>query len=105
MAPDYGHFADGSSTRTGYRGSGGVVRRGQKYVATKNASGGFAAGVEFGFGTRALAGLQFRIRSVDAELLLQARRRGRVLEHQPLVRIDITMGLLRHQCPLVEPGQ
>ena len=32
--------------------------------------------------------------SIDAELLLQARRRRRVLEHQPLVRIDITVRLL-----------
>src|ERR1700761_5125604 len=45
------------------------------------------------------------LESVDAELLLQARRRGRVLEHQPLVRIDIAMRLLRHQRALVEAAQ
>jgi hypothetical protein len=55
MASDYGHFADGSSTRTGYRGSGGVVGHCQKYVATQNASGEFAAGANFGFGAPARA--------------------------------------------------
>ena len=37
-----------------------------------------------------------------AELLLQAGRRGRVLEHEPLVRIDVVVSLLRHQGGLVE---
>src|ERR1700749_623426 len=45
------------------------------------------------------------LESVDAELLLQARRRGRVLEHQPLVLIDVAMRLLRHQRALVETAQ
>ena len=35
--------------------------------------------------------------SVDAELLLQARRRRSVLEHQTLIGIDVAMRLLRHQ--------
>src|SRR6516165_12240878 len=39
------------------------------------------------------------------ELLLQARRRCRVLEHQPLVWEDVVVGLLRHQRPLVEAAQ
>src|SRR5207342_3225657 len=47
----------------------------------------------------------FWLESVDAELLLQARRGGRVLEHQPLVRIDVAVRLLRHQRALVESGQ
>src|SRR6516165_7666874 len=46
-----------------------------------------------------------RLTSADAKLLLQARGRRRVLEHQPLVRIDVTVGLLRHQCALVETAQ
>src|ERR1700760_204494 len=48
---------------------------------------------------------QFRGNSVDAELLLQARRRGRVLEYEPLVRIDITVRFLRHQRAFVEAAQ
>src|SRR5207237_5485793 len=47
----------------------------------------------------------FPLQSVDPELLLQARRRGRVLEHQPLVRIDVAVRLLRHQRALVEAGE
>src|SRR3979490_3595526 len=47
----------------------------------------------------------FGLESIDPELLLQARRRGRVLEHQPLVRIDVAVGLLRHQGALVESAQ
>ena len=45
------------------------------------------------------------IGSRHAELLLQAGRRRRVLEHQPLVRIDVAVRLLRHQRALVEAGQ
>ena len=44
-------------------------------------------------------------RLLHAELLLQARRRGGVLEDQLLVRIDIFMGCLRHQRRLMEAGQ
>ncbi len=40
----------------------------------------------------------------DAELLLQARGRGRVLEQQLLARVDVLVGLLRHQRRLVEAG-
>ena len=40
-----------------------------------------------------------------AELLLQAGRRGRVLEGQLLVRMDVAVRLLRHQRALVEAGQ
>src|SRR5271168_3917437 len=36
------------------------------------------------------------------ELLLQARRRRGVLEHQSLLRIDVVIRLLRHQRPLME---
>src|SRR5690349_10092286 len=43
--------------------------------------------------------------SVDTELLLQTGGRGRVLEHEPLLRIDVTMGFLRHQRALVEAAQ
>src|SRR6202021_4116312 len=43
--------------------------------------------------------------SIDPELLLQTRRRRRVLEHQPLVRIDIAVRLLGHQRTLMEAAQ
>src|SRR5579871_2070144 len=46
-----------------------------------------------------------RLASVDAELLLQARGRRRVLEHETLVRIDVAMRLLRHQRALVEAAE
>src|SRR5688572_30276663 len=42
---------------------------------------------------------------IDAELLLQAGRRRRVLEGQLLVRKDVTVRLLRHQRRLVKAGQ
>src|SRR4029450_4587136 len=42
--------------------------------------------------------------SRHAEFLLQAGRRRRVLEHQPLLRKDVVECLLRHQCRLVEAG-
>src|SRR5216684_1277936 len=45
------------------------------------------------------------IRSIDPELFLQAGRRRRILEHQPFVRIDITMRLLCHQRTFVEAAQ
>src|ERR1700733_3206927 len=41
----------------------------------------------------------------DAELFLQARRRRGVLKPQPLARIDVVEGLLRHQRALVKSGQ
>src|ERR1700738_3863049 len=75
MAADYGHFEDGSSAR----------------ISCKAGS--------------AAAQVIFRLESVDPKLLLQAGRRGRVLEHQPLVRIDVTVRLLRHQRALVEAAQ
>src|SRR3954470_1522593 len=43
--------------------------------------------------------------SVDAEFLLQTRRRCRVLEHEPLLRIDVAMRLLRHQRTFMEAAQ
>ncbi len=39
------------------------------------------------------------------ELPLQAGGRGRVLEHQPLVREDVVIGFLGHQGSLVEAAQ
>src|SRR4029077_20683611 len=41
----------------------------------------------------------------DSELLLQAGRRRRVLGHEPLVRINVAVRLLRHQRDLVEAGE
>jgi hypothetical protein len=72
MAADYGHFEDGSSARVSCNGTSGA------------------------------APVIFRLESVDSKLLLQARRRSRVLKQQPLVRIDVTMRLLRHQRAFVE---
>src|SRR5262245_40709091 len=40
--------------------------------------------------------------SRHAQLLLQARRRGSVLKHQLLLRIDVAVRFLRHQRALVE---
>ena len=42
---------------------------------------------------------------VNAELLLQAGRRGRVLEHDALAGADDALGRLRHQRRLMEAGQ
>src|ERR1700730_10849428 len=53
----------------------------------------------------AFANRTSRVESVDPELLLQARRRRRVLEHQPFVRIDITVRPLRHQRAFMEAAQ
>src|SRR5437879_9509951 len=75
MAADYGHFEDGSSARFSCKSSLGAAQ------------------------------VIFRLESTDPELLLQARRRCRVLEHQPLVRIDVAVGLLRHQRTFVEAAQ
>src|SRR4051794_10530107 len=43
--------------------------------------------------------------SVDTKLLLQAGGRRRVLEHQPLIGIDVAVGFLRHQRAFVETAQ
>src|SRR5215213_3624993 len=43
--------------------------------------------------------------SRDAELLLQARGRGRVLEQELLLGIHVAMHLLRRQRALVEAGE
>src|SRR5438309_1369182 len=43
--------------------------------------------------------------SDDAELLLQARRRGRVLKHDPLLREDDVDRRLRHQGGFVEAAE
>src|SRR4029077_436269 len=43
--------------------------------------------------------------SRHAQFLLQAGGRGRVLEHQLLLRIDVPVCLLRHQRGLVEAGE
>ena len=43
--------------------------------------------------------------SLHAELLLQVRRRGGVLEDQLLIRIDVFVDLLRHERALVEARQ
>src|SRR5215470_3092349 len=75
MPRDYGHFEDGSSVPAG---------------ASVHAS---------------LARVIIPLDSADPELFLQARRRGRVLEHEPLVWIDVAMRLLRHQRALVEAAQ
>src|SRR5258705_8351432 len=59
-----------------------------------------------GCGERAAASsVIFWLESINPEFLLQARGRGRVLEHQPLVRIDVAVCLLRHQRALVESGE
>src|SRR5690242_13547769 len=47
----------------------------------------------------------FPLESADSELLLQTRGRRGVLEHQPLVRIDVAVRLLRHQSALMEAGE
>src|ERR1700692_1899194 len=44
-------------------------------------------------------------RSIHAKLFLQARGGRRVLEHQALVRIDVTVRLLGHQRSLMEAAQ
>src|SRR5690242_7071686 len=75
MAADYGHFEDRSSARISCNGASGA------------------------------APVIFRLESVDSKLLLQARRRSRVLKHQPLVRINVAVRLLRHQRAFVEAAQ
>src|SRR5262245_55363619 len=45
---------------------------------------------------------RLRLRPRDPELLLQARRGGRVLEHKPLAREAVLVRLLRHQGALVK---
>src|SRR5215472_17085687 len=46
-----------------------------------------------------------RTASRNAELLLQAGGGGRVLEDEPLARIDVVISLLRHQRAFVETRQ
>src|SRR5437879_2966031 len=75
MAADYGHFEDGSSAR--------ISCKRKPWCGS----------------------VIFRLESTDPELLLQARRRRRILEHQPLVRVDVAVRLLRHQRTFVEAAQ
>src|SRR6202167_5430085 len=82
MVSDYGHFAERSSAALAISGP---FRRLLPQIRLKGGAG--------------------RAASIDPEFLLQARRRRRVLEHQPLVRIDIAVRLLGHQRPLMEAAQ
>src|ERR1700680_3892526 len=96
MTEDYGHFADGSSAAFGYRAVFGK----RPDTATNLTQEKSLPRVGCSFFER-----HFPIGSVDPELLLQARGRRRVLEHQPLVRINITVRLLGHQRTFVEAAQ
>src|ERR1700681_1084883 len=96
MTEDYGHFADGSSAAFGYRAVFGK----RPDTATNLTQEKSLPRVGCSFFER-----HFPIGSVDPELLLQARRRRRVLEHQSLVRIDVAVRLLGHQRAFVEAAQ